>query len=194
MNKLLIEVSLVIIIVILILWISYIRGWDVSRRDLVERIHELEDRVQDLSETNETLRASIDSTIDRTSRPLERILDVTEDLILVREAGLGSNSAKDKIKEKYESEPSPKVIKEILSSIDTVNPPMKRRLAHEIIVGDIGRVILECLDNDESLSVASSEAGVPLRIVKQRVRLLKTTGYLDRQMNLSDWGTEVVGF
>ena len=194
MNRLWIEISLVIIILILGIWISYIRGWDVSRRDLVERIHELEDRVQNLNETNETLRANIDSTLDRTTRPLERILDVTEDLILVREAGLGSKSAKDKIKEKYDSEPSPKVIREILSSIDTVNSPMKRKLAHEIIVGDIGRDILECLDNGESLSVASSEAGVPLRIVKQRVRLLKTTGYLDRQMNLSDWGTEVVGF
>lgn len=194
MNRLWIEISLVIIILILVLWITYIRGWDVSRRDLVERIHELEDRVQNLNETNETLRANIDSTLDRTTRPLERILDVTEDLILVREAGLGSNSAKDKIKEKYDAEPSPKVIREILSSIDTVNSPMKRKLAHEIIVGDIGRDILECLDNGESLSVASSEAGVPLRIVKQRVRLLKTTGYLDRQMNLSDWGTEVVGF
>jgi len=193
-SQLLVEITLVIIILALLVWIFYIGGWDISRRDLVGRIHELEDKVQDLNETNETLRASIDSTVDRTSRPLERILKVAEDLILVRDAGLGSNSAEGEIKEKYSAEPSPKVVRDIFSSIDTINPPMKRRLAHEIFVGDIGRVILRCLDNGESLSEASSEAGVPLRTIKQRVRLLKTTGYLDRQMNLTDWGTEVVGF
>lgn len=192
MESLWIEITLAVIILALLSWIYYIKGWNTDRRDLIEEKRELEDRILSLEQTNETLRESLSSTADRTSRPLKRILSVAQDLIKVRDAGLGSRKARVFIEDKYDTKLSPVLIKKVLSSIDNVNPPLKRRLAHEILVGDIGRYILKSINEGKSLNRAAEKSGVPLRVVKQRARLLKETGYLDNKLNLTELGNEAL--
>ncbi len=181
-----------IVILALLLWIYLIDGWNLDRRDFAGRIEELEKDNQSLKETNEALRSGLSSSSDRISRPLNRLVRLAEDLIRVREAGLGSKTAKKIIEDKYDAELGPQLVKEILSSIDNVSPPKRRRLAHEIFVGDIGKDIMKSLKKGDSLNNAAVDAGVPVRVAKARARLLKETGYLDNKMNLTDWGVEVI--
>lgn len=176
------------------MWIYLGRGRDLEKKETTERIEELKEEKQSLEETNETLRSGLSSASDRMSRPLDRLTKLAEDIVRVREAALGSKSAKKLIEEEYEEELGPQLVKEILNSVENVSPPMRRRLAHEIFVGDIGRAIMKSLKRGDSLNDAAVDAGVPVRVVKERVRLLKETGYLDRKMNLTDWGSEVIEF
>ncbi len=187
-----IKISLAIIILILVIWIYIIGGWSLDTRDLAGKINRLENENQALKETNEALRSGLSSSNDRISRPLTRVSRLAEDLVRVREAVLGSKSAKEIIENKFSEDLGPSLVKEIMSSIENISPPTKRRLAHEVFVGDIGRDIMKSLKRGDSLSDAAVDAGVPLRVAKERVRLLKETGYLDSKMNLTDWGSEVV--
>ncbi len=187
-----IEVILVLIILALVIWIYLIGGWSLERKDIADEMRELEKENEALKETNEALRSGLSSSSDRISRPLSRVIRLSEDLIRVKEAGLGSKTSRKIIEDKYDGELGPQLVKEILSSVENVSSPMKRRLAHEIFVGDIGRDIMKSLKKGDSLSDAAVDAGVPLRVAKERVRLLKETGYLDSKMNLTDWGSEVI--
>lgn len=187
-----IEIILGLIIVLLLLWIYYSGGGTLKTKRLTDRIKELREENEALKETNEALRSGLSSSSERYSRPIALAGGLIEELMRVKEAIRGSNSAKKTLAEKYDEEISPQLIQNILASKKNISSPLKRRLTHEILVANIGRDILKGLDQGKSLEDSVAEAGVPLRIGKEHVKLLKETGYLDNKLNLTDWGTEAI--
>lgn len=183
---------LMTIIILLLIWIYYSGGGTVRTLKLTKKIKELKRKNQDIAKTNEILRSSRDSSGKGISQPVLKASNLIEDLISVREALRGSETAKETIKKRYEEEIGPELIRAILSSKKEIGTPVKRRLAHEVLVGNIGRDIMKEFDRGESIEDASAKAGVPLKVGKEKVRLLKKTGYLDNKLNLTDWGREVL--
>lgn len=183
---------MLVVIVLLILWIYYSGGGTLRTRKLKKRIEELKGKNKALKETNEALRSGLSSSSERYARPVNRISQLIEELVRVKEYIMGSKTAKKLLEDKYGDETGQELVRKILSSVKNVSSPLKRRLAHEILVGDIGRDILKSLEEGKSVSDASAEAGVPVRVGKERIRLLKETGYLDSRLNLTDWGGEVL--
>lgn len=187
-----ISIALLIVIILILAWIYYSGGGTPRTRKLTKKIQELEEENENLQETNETLRAGLDSTSERFSRSVSKVNDLVEELVRVREAFNGSKKAKEMLETKYGEEIGRNLIKKILSSEETITSPLKRGIAHEIFVGDIGREILEGLRRGRGLNNIIADAGVPLQVGKRRVRLLEETGYINSQLNLTDWGSEAL--
>ncbi len=189
---LIIEAILIAIIAILIIWIYFSGGGTPRTRELTNKIDRLEKENETLRETNEALRSGYGYSSKKVSRSLDKIGSMVRDLVCVKEAIKGSKSARMRLDEKYGIEVSKQLVKNILSSEQTVNFDLRRRAAHEVLVGSIGRDILKGLERGKSLDDSISDAGVPLRIGRERARLLKEVGYLDNHMNLTNWGYEVL--
>lgn len=159
---------------------------------LTKKIRRLKEENENLRQTNETLRSGLDSTSKKFSRPVSKVNNLVEELVRVREAVDGSKTAKNIIESRYDGEISPSLVQEILTSEETISSPLKRRIAHEIFVGDTGRDILKGLRDGRSLNDAIVDAGVPIQVGKRRVSLLKEIGYLNSRLNLTDWGSEAL--
>lgn len=183
---------LLVVIIILIFWIYFLDGWSLRKRNLRKEIKQLEGENEALRETNRTLRLSIGSASEGFSQPVGRASRLVEKLARVKEALKGSKSAGKIIEDKFDEEIGPALIQKLLSSEKAVSDPIKRRLAHEIFVGNIGREILNGLSEGKSLNDAIADAGVPLRVGREHARILKKTGYLDNRLNLTDWGYEAI--
>lgn len=161
-------------------------------RELTTKIEKLEEEKDRLKETNEALRSGYGYSSKKVSRSLDKIGSMVGDLVCVKEALKGSKTAKNIIENKYGIEISKKLVKNILSSDRTVNLDLRRRIAHEVLAGSVGKDILKGLYRGKNLDDAISDAGVPLRIGRERVRLLEETGYLDSHLNLTNWGRQVI--
>ncbi|KXA93465.1 hypothetical protein AKJ64_00490 [candidate division MSBL1 archaeon SCGC-AAA259E17] len=188
----LIEAILIAVIALLVFWIYYSGGGTFRTRKLTSQIERLKEENQFLRDTNETLRSNLGPTSGRFTRPVARAARLAEELVKVKEALRGSESAKSSLEKEYGQEVSQELVQEILASEKNIGSPLKRRLAHEILVGSIGRDILKGLNDGKSLEDSIVDSGVPLRIGRERTRLLKETGYLDNKLNLTDWGSEVL--
>ncbi|KXA90208.1 hypothetical protein AKJ57_04360 [candidate division MSBL1 archaeon SCGC-AAA259A05] len=188
----LIKAILIVVIGLLIFWIYYSGGGTFRTRKLTNRIEKLKKENQSLRETNATLRSNLGSTSGRFTRPVARAAQLAEELVKVKEALRGSRSAKQSLEKEYNKEIDQQLVQEILASEENIGAPFKRRLAHEIFVGCVGRDILKGLREGKSLEDSIVDSGVPLKIGKERTRLLKETGYLDNKLNLTDWGSEVL--
>ncbi len=186
------SIALLVVIILLLVWIYYSGGGTPRTRELTQKIQELEEENESLRETNETLRGGLDSTAEKFSHSVSKVNDLVEELVRVRDALNGSKKAKEMLKEDYGEEAGRNLVKKILSSEETINSPLKRRIAHEIFVGDIGREILKGLRGGRSLNNIVADAGVPLKIGKSRLRLLEETGYVNSKLNLTDWGAEAL--
>lgn len=187
-----ISLILLIVIALLILWIYYSGGGTLRTKELKDEIEELKEEKQALKETNKALRSGLSSASEKLSRPVGKAIGLVQKLVRVKEALRGSKSAEEAIKDKHDKEIGPSLVQNILSEESGISSPLKRRLAHEVLVGDIGRDLLQGLDEGKSLSDAAADAGVSLRVGRKRVRVLKETGYLDNRLNLTDWGAEVL--
>lgn len=183
---------LIAIIALLILWIYFSGGGTLRTRRLTSEIKELKEENRDLRRTNRALRSSLSSSSERLSRPVAKASRLVEKLVRVKEALRGSKSATEALEDQFKGKVEPGLIQEILSSERDVSVPLKRRLAHGVLVGNIGRDILKGLNEGNSLEDSVAYAGVPLRVGKERVRLLKETGYLDNKLNLTDRGSEAL--
>lgn len=159
---------------------------------LTKKIRGLKEENENLRQTNETLRFGLDSTTEKFSSPISKASSLVEELIRVRDAVDGSKTANDILESRYDEEIGPSLIQEILTSEETISSPLKRRIAHEIFVGDTGRDILKGLRDGRSLNDAIVDAGVPIQVGKRRVSLLKEIGYLNSRLNLTDWGSEAL--
>lgn len=190
--KVMIEAILIAVIGLLVFWIYYSGGGTLRTRKLTNQIKKLKKENQFLKETNETLRSNLGPTSGRFTRPVARAAQLAEELVKVKEALRGSKSAEESLKRGYNQEISKELVQEILASEENIGSPLKRRLAHEILVGSIGRDILSGLRDGKSLEESIMDAGVPLSVGRERTRLLKETGYLNNKLNLTDWGSEVL--
>ncbi len=180
------------IIVILLFWIYQSGGIISETKELRKRVEELEEENKELEETNEALRASIESSSESSDRIIQRITKMTEKLFRVKEALRGSDKAKQNLEEEFDSKIGPDLIRDIFATDELINFELKRRLADKVFVGDIGKDILRGVDEGIGLNDATVEAGVPLRIGREKAKILKKTGYLDKKLNLTRIGREVL--
>lgn len=181
------------VIVLLLLWIYYSGGGTPRTRKLTARVKELESENEALKETNRALRSGLSSTDEGVSRPVAKMNRLAEKLVRVKDAMRGSRSANKLLEQEFDFEEiGPSLIQDILSTEEGISVRLKRRLAHGIFVGDIGREIMFKLDEGVGLNDAIVKAGVPLRVGKERVRILKEIGYLNNRLNLTDWGIEAL--
>ena len=188
----LIEGILIAVIILLIVWIYFSGGGTLEARDLSKKIEELEEQNKTLRETNQALRSGYEYSSEKASRSLERLESLIFDLIRVKEALKGSKSAEKAIEENYGKEISQELVRDIMASVPGVDSLLKEMTVHRILVGSIGKDILKGLNSGKGLDEAIIDAGVPLRIGRERVRLLKETGYLDSRLNLTNWGFEAM--
>lgn len=160
----------------------------------MKRIEKLKEKNKDLRETNRALRSGLSSTGESISHSVRKMNRLAEKLVRVKEALRGSTAAREMIEEEFDEDIGPKLIRDILATEEGVDIQLKRRLAHNILAGDIGRDIMRKLEKGMGLERAIEDSGVPLRVGKERVRILKEIGYLDNRLNLTEWGSEVLEF
>ncbi|MBS3815798.1 MAG: hypothetical protein KGY45_04470 [Hadesarchaea archaeon] len=185
-------IILAIILALLLAWI-YLSGAGTPRTlNLKKEIKSLEEEVKDLKETNQALREGMDTSREEFQLPINRVSSLIENLERLKNALIGSKTSKKILEEKFDEEPSPELVKKILSSEPNISSPLKRRLAHEILVGDPGRDILKKLDEGATIEDASAEAGIPLNLGRQKVVILQKLGYLDKKLNLTESGSEAL--
>ncbi len=176
----------------LIIWIYYSGGGTLKARELKEEVEKLEEENRLLKETNDTLRSGLDSNTESSMRLIGRVNMLVKNLVRVKEALKGSNRAREFIEAEYENEIGPQLIREIFSEEENIHILMKRKLANEIFVGDIGRDILNAINEGKGTKEAFVEAGVPIKVGNERLKVLKEAGYLDNKLNLTEWGGEAL--
>lgn len=188
----LVEAILLAIIALLIVWIYFSGGGTLRTRKLTKEINRLKEKNQTLEETNFALRSSLGSSSEKVSQSAVKAEQLIEKLMLVKDALRGSTPAKKAIEKEFDDEIGPHLIREILSVEQKVSSPLKQRIASGVLVGKIGKDILEALKNGKTVRDAAVDAGVPLRTGKEQIRILKKTGYLDNKLNLTQLGTEAL--
>ncbi|KXB09241.1 hypothetical protein AKJ35_01155 [candidate division MSBL1 archaeon SCGC-AAA833F18] len=187
-----VSVILLAIIILLLAWIYFSGGGTPRTLKLKKEINSLQEKVEDLRETNKVLRSGMESSEEEYQHPVVRASALVENLERLKDALKGSKTAKDALREKFGEEPNPDLVDRILSSEPNISSPLKRRLAHEILVGDSGRDILRRLEEGATIENAVAEAGVPLNTGRQKVVALQRLGYLDNKLNLTEAGREAL--
>lgn len=181
-------VALIGIICLLLAWINYSGGGTTHTLELKREKEKLQEKIEDLKGTNEALRSSIESGNKGVSAQMDEVCELVGNLECIKDALLGAEPAEKKLKEEYDEEPSPELVHNILDSKPLINSSLKRKLADEVLVGNLGRGILKNLDKDKPIAEAFADVGVPLREGRQEIKVLQTTGYLDNELNLTVHG------
>ena len=187
-----ISLLLGIIVAILLFWIYYSGGGTTKAREYKKRVEELEEENRLLKETNETLRSGMESNTESSMKIVGRVNQLVRNLVRVKDALKGSDKARDLIEEEYGIEIGPRLVREIFSREKSIHIIMKRKIANEVFLGEIGRDILRGIDEGKGTKKAFVEAGIPIRVGNERLKILKEVGYLDRKLNLTEWGSEVL--
>lgn len=187
-----IEVVLIIIIVLLLAWIYYSGGGTTRTLRLSRENKDLREEVASLRKANEAIRSGIEYTHEELSAHTMEACKLVEDLERLKDALVGTMSAEETLKEKFDEGPSPELVRLILDSKPEIDSSLKRRLADEVLVGDLGREILRDLDMGKSIADASTNAGVPLQKGRRKIRALQITGYLDSKLNLTEYGRKAL--
>ncbi|KXB02532.1 hypothetical protein AKJ44_00180 [candidate division MSBL1 archaeon SCGC-AAA261F17] len=187
-----VSVILLAIIILLLAWIYFSGGGTPHTLKLKREINSLQEEVENLRETNKVLRSGMDSSKKEYQHPVVRASALVENLERLKDSLKGSKAAKDALKEKFEEEPNPDLVDRILSSEPNISSPLKRRLAHEVLVGDSGRDILRRLEEGATIEDAVAEAGIPLNTGRQKIVILQRLGYLDSKLNLTETGREAL--
>jgi hypothetical protein len=80
----------------------------------------------------------------------------------------------------------------ILASKPRIDRETKSRLAHELLVGEVGREMLRGFRDQRSIDQASADAGVPVVVGKGQIRRLQVLGYLNDRLELTERGQEAL--
>ena len=87
--------------------------------------------------------------------------------------------------------PGPELLERILKR-STIDYSVKSRLSDELLVGEVGRSIMESLDKGVTLEEAAAEANVPLVVARGQVTRLQILGYLDARLRLTGQGQKAL--
>lgn len=186
------ETILVITIIALIFWIVFFGGGTLRTQKLTFKIRNLQDELKRIRDANEGLRASLESEHRERTKLLSGICILAGDLEQVKVALAGSRIAQKSLKQKYDAEPSPELVERILESVPRADLVVKRRLAHEILVGETGRAILRSLSTGAPITQAAIDADVPVATARKQVKTLHTLGYLDEHLRPTELGQEAL--
>jgi hypothetical protein len=181
-------VLLLVLITAFLIWVVFIWGGGVyQQRRLKGEVAAIQQEVQRLREINEALRRSLGAGAGSRLRQYGDLAEFVRDLESLRCAIAGSRVCQEMLSRKYGMVPGPDLLSRIMvhPGVDSV---VKSRLADELLVGEVGRVIMRCLDAGGTLEKAATEAGVPLTVAKGQVTRLQILGYVDSRLKLTERG------
>jgi hypothetical protein len=183
-----VEVILALVIVALVIWIIFFGGGTLRTQKLTSELRSARNEATRLREVNEALRASLETAHAERTRLFSGLCTIAGELEQMKAALGGSRTAREQLKQKYKGEPGPELLERILASVPKVSPPVKKRLAHEILVAETGRTLLNDMSSGVSITKAAANAGVPVIVARNKVRALQTLGYLDDRLRLTELG------
>ena len=183
-----VEALLVAIILLLLGIILFSGGGIARRRELSGEVDSLRKEVQRLQDANEALRGSLGVGTKERVRHFGDLFELVRDLESLRCAIAGSSACQRALTKKYGAAPGPKLLECILSTRPGIDPVAKRKLADELLVGEVGRGILRSLNAGALLEKAASDAGVPVVVARGQVTRLQILGYLDAHLKLTERG------
>ena len=183
-----VEALLIIIILLLSGIILFSGGGIVRRRRLLRDIADLREQRRRLVEANEALRSGLG--IEERARRFGDMLELVRDLESLRCAIEGAG--RRELIQKYGVSPGPELFERILSARPAIDPAAKWKLAHELLVGEVGRMVMRSLSAGASLEEAASDAGVPIVMARRQVTRLQTLGYLNGRLKPTELGREAL--
>lgn len=186
-------VALLVFIILLLLGIILFSGGGVTRRyKLLREISSLREEAQRLRDANEALRGSLSVGAKERMEHFGDMLKLVRDLEGLRCAIAGSSACQRVLTQKYGVDPGPELLKRILATRPGMDFVAKRKLADELLVGEVGRGILRSLNAGALLEKAASDVGVPVVVARGQVTRLQILGYLDAHLKLTDRGREAL--
>jgi hypothetical protein len=187
-----VEVLLVLIIFVLLAILLFSGGGIFRVRRLSAEANDAREELRQMQAANEALRGSFDTRRDNRARALADVLELTRDLETLRSAAAGSTTCQKSIVGKYGVQLSPQLVTRILAARPNVDAMTKRKIAHELLVGEVGRKFLHAMRAGRTIGQASADAGVPVVVGKGQVKRLQILGYLDERLGLTNLGLEAL--
>ncbi len=185
--------AFLVFIILLLLGIILFSGGSVTRRrELLKEISSLRKETQRLQDANEALRGSLVIEAKKRGGRFGDLFELVRDLEGLRCAIAGSSACQRVLTQKYGVDPGPELLERILARRPGMDSIAKRKLADELLVGEIGRSILRSLNAGALLEKAASDAGVPMVVARRQVTRLQILGYLDAHLKLTDRGREAL--
>lgn len=183
---------LVVVIIVLMTWMLFFGGAGLSKqRKLQKEVSTLREELRRTQEANEALRGNLGVGAEARIRRHGDLLEFVRDLESLRCAIAGSKICQTALTKKYEMNPGPELLDRILAK-PGIDSAVKERLADELLVGEVGRVLMKSLDKGTPVDQAASNAGVPVVVAKGQVTRLQILGYLDARLKLTDQGREAL--
>ena len=186
-------VALLVVIILLLLGVILFSGGGIARRrELSGEVDSLRKEVRRLRDANDALRGSLGVGTKERAKSFGDLFELVRDLEGLRCAIAGSSSCKRTLNKKYGATPGSELLERILAAQPGIDPFAKRKLADELLVGEVGRSILRSLDTGALLEKAASDAGVPGVVARGQVTRLQILGYLDPHLKLTERGREAL--
>ena len=185
-----VEALLIIIILLLLGVILFSGGGIVRRRRLLREIADLREESRMLVEANEALRSGLGIGAEERTKRFGEMLELVRDLESLRCAIEGAG--RRELTQKYGVPPGPELLERILAARPAIDHVAKWKLAHELLVGEVGRMVMQSLSAGAPLEEAASDAGVPVVVARRQVTRLQTLGYLDGRLKPTELGREAL--
>ncbi len=184
------EAFLIFIIFVLLGWMLFSGEGRFKTRKLRAQVDDLRNELERLRGANEALRSKLEAEEEERTRYLENVQALARELEILKSAVAGSTHCQRILAEKYEAKSG--LLDHILAAHPKIEPRVKRKLAHEILVGEVGRIILRDLDTKLSIERAAGDAGIPIVMAKEYVKRLQVLGYLDERLRPTELGREAL--
>lgn len=185
--------ALFVVIILILLGIILFSGGGIARRRVLSRqVDSLHKEIQRLQNANEALRSSMGMGSETRVKSFADIFELVRDLESLRCAIAGSSTCQRALTQKYGIGPGPELLKRILGARLWMDSVVKWRLADELLVGEVGRSILQSLNSGAPIDRAASKAGVPMAVARGQVSRLQILGYLDNRLALTERGREAL--
>lgn len=179
-----------IVIILLLVWILFLGGGSVSKQQKLKgEVTALREEIRRVQEMNEALKGSMGAKARL--RWYGDLFELVRDLEGLRCAIAGSKACQTMLTRKYNMAPGPELLERILKR-STIDYSVKSRLSDELLVGEVGRSIMESLDKGITLEEAAAEANVPLVVARGQVTRLQILGYLDARLRLTGQGQKAL--
>ena len=186
------EVLLVLVIFILLALLLFSGGGVFRVRRLSAEVETMREELRRLRAANEALRNNLGAIGDERAKSSSEICELARDLETLRSAIAGSSQCQKLLAEKYGIQPNPELVNRILAARLRVDRATKWRLAHELLVGEVGRAMLRALRAGRTIEQASADADVPVVVGKGQIKRLQVLGYLDDRLELTERGREAL--
>ncbi len=186
------EILLVLVILALLAWVLFSGGGTFRTRRLSAEIGRLHKEIELLRGVNEALRGGLGSAQAERARLSADICSIVRDLELAKAAIAGSRVCRETLIGKYGLEPGPELVDRILASSPRVDRATRQRLANEVLVGEVGGIVLKGLAAGAKIERIAADAEVPITVARSQIKRLQVLGYVDERLKLTDRGRVVL--